>query len=307
MIVVEQLTKRFGSKLAVDNLSFEVRAGAVTGFVGPNGSGKSTTMRCMLDLARPTAGRASIDGMAYRKHRQPLHVAGAVLDAKSFHPGRTAANHLAVQAVANRIPRARVGEVLELVGLTQMAKRRAGSFSLGMGQRLGIAAALLGKPKALILDEPMNGLDPDGVSWLRELMRHLASEGTAVLVSSHLLSEVALVCDELVVIGQGKVLANESMQSFMDRNAQQWVHVTVTDPELLAQLVVGEGGMVHARDGHSLEVRGMARERVGELAFRNNLMVTELTSQSQSLEQVFLDLTGGSVEFRSGGTFGGGA
>ena len=256
-------------------------------------------MRCILGLARPQQGRTSIDGRPYVAHRRPLTIAGAVLDAKAFHPGRSARNHLAALATSNGIQKKRVGEVLELVGLSSVANKRAGSYSLGMGQRIGIAAALLGNPKALILDEPMNGLDPDGVYWLRELMRHCASEGKAVLISSHLLSEVALVADDLIVIGRGQVLANESMQGFMERNARSWVQVSGSDPEVLARVVVEAGGAIYPIGDGTLQVTGLERAHIGELAFRNNVMLTELVTHSQSLEQVFLQMTADAVEYRS--------
>ncbi|MGB2756985.1 MAG: ATP-binding cassette domain-containing protein [Acidimicrobiia bacterium] len=301
MILVEHLTKRFGDTVAVNDLSFEVRPGAVTGFVGPNGSGKTTTMRCMLNLARPSSGHVSIDGKVYAKHHHPMHVVGAVLDAKAFHPGRTAKDHLYSLAVSNGIPKRRVGEVLEMVGLTSVAKKRAGKFSLGMSQRLGIAAAMLGDPGILIFDEPMNGLDPDGVRWVRDLMRAFAGEGKAVLVSSHLLSEMALVADELVVIGRGSVLANESAATFMERNARQWVSVRVEDLAALETAIGAAGGVATRTADGALDVTGIDIASVGALAFHAGLMVTELAEHHESLEDVFLELTADSVEYRAPG------
>lgn len=299
MITVEHLTKRFRAKVAVNDLSFEVRPGAVTGFVGPNGSGKTTTMRCMLNLARPTSGSVKIDGKAFANHPNPMHVVGAVLDAKAFHPGRTAKDHLYSLAASNGIGKRRVGEVLEMVGLESVAKTRAGKFSLGMSQRLGIAAAMLGDPGILILDEPMNGLDPDGVRWVRELMRAFASSGKAVLVSSHLLSEMALVADELVVIGRGKVLANESAASFMERNGRSWVRVRVPEAAPLESAIRGAGGVSTRTADGALDVTGIDIAALGALAYHAGLMVTELSEHHESLEDVFLGLTSDSVEYRA--------
>ncbi len=302
MIEVEHLTKRFGEKVAVSDLSFVVRPGAVTGFVGPNGSGKTTTMRCMLGLARPNTGAIRIEGKPYASHRSPLHVVGAVLDAKSFHPGRTARDHLLAMAVANGIGKTRVREVLQAVGLEGQARKRAGKFSLGMSQRLGIAAALLGDPGILILDEPMNGLDPDGVRWIRDLMRAWAARGKSVLVSSHLLTEMALVADELVVIGRGALLANESTASFMDRHARTWVRLRVNDSAVMEDAVRAAGGLATQVEDGALNIVGVERAAVGELAFRAGLMVTELSEHRESLEDVFLELTGDSVEYRANGS-----
>ncbi|MCZ2524266.1 ABC transporter ATP-binding protein [Streptomyces sp. HB2AG] len=301
MIELEGLTKRYGDKLAVDNLTFSVRPGVVTGFLGPNGAGKSTTMRMMLDLDRPTAGSVRIDGKHYRQLDEPLKHIGALLDAKAVHGGRTAHNHLLCLAQSNRIPRARVDEVLETVGLTAVAKKRSGGFSLGMGQRLGIAAALLGDPRILMFDEPVNGLDPEGIHWIRNLMKDLAAQGRTVFVSSHLMSEMALTADHLIVIGRGKLLADTSMADFIAVNSRSFVRIRTPEPERLRDALAkaGASAPTTAADG-ALEVEDLPAERIGELAAEHGLVLHELSPQRASLEEAFMRMTAASVEYQAG-------
>ncbi|GAA0494904.1 ATP-binding cassette domain-containing protein [Streptomyces sp. NPDC046215] len=299
MIELRGLTKRYGDKLAVDGLTCTVRPGIVTGFLGPNGAGKSTTMRMMLDLDNPTAGTVLIDGRHYRQLRDPLRTVGALLDAKAMHGGRSAYNHLLCLAQSNGIPRARVREVLDTVGLSSVAGKRSKGFSLGMGQRLGIAGALLGDPQILMFDEPVNGLDPEGIHWIRNLMKNLASQGRTVFVSSHLMSEMALTADHLVVIGQGRLLADTSMADFIAQNSRSYVRLRSPDRERLLD-ALAQDGIAHVTgvDG-SLEVDGGDAARLGELAARHRIVLHELSPQRASLEEAFMQLTAESVEYHA--------
>ncbi|MGD9482283.1 ABC transporter ATP-binding protein [Streptomyces sp. TRM70308] len=299
MIELDGLTKRYGSTTAVDRLTCTVQPGVVTGFLGPNGAGKSTTMRMMLGLDRPTAGDVRIDGKHYEDLRSPLHHIGALLEAKSVHGGRTARNHLRVLAQSNGIPERRVPEVLDLVGLGSVANKRPKGFSLGMGQRLGIAAALLGDPKILMFDEPVNGLDPEGIRWIRDLMKHLATEGKTVFVSSHLMSEMALTADHLIVIGQGRLLADTSMAQFIRENSRSYVRVRTPEPERLRD-ALGEAGVTVAPGGDgTLEADDVDAARVGELAAAHGVVLHELSPQQASLEEAFMRLTAGAVQYQS--------
>ncbi|RAG82301.1 ABC transporter ATP-binding protein [Streptacidiphilus pinicola] len=299
MIEVNELTKRYGDKLAVDHLSFTIPQGVVTGFLGPNGAGKSTTMRMLLDLDRPTSGTVRIDGKHYGELREPLKYIGALLEAKAVHPGRTAHNHLRWMAASNRIPAQRVDEVLALVGLTAVAKKRSGGFSLGMGQRLGIAAALLGDPKILMFDEPVNGLDPEGIVWVRNLMKSLAAEGRTVFVSSHLMSEMALTAEHLIVIGRGRLLANLPMNEFIDQNSRSFVRLRTPQPEQLLDALSREG-MTASLDGNGAwEVENGDMARIGDLAAANGVTLHELSPQRASLEEAFMRMTAEAVEYHT--------
>ena len=299
MIELEGLTKRYGEKVAVNNLTFTVRPGIVTGFLGPNGAGKSTTMRMMLGLDRPTAGDVRIDGKHYEQLKDPFRYIGALLDAKAMHGGRSAFNHLLCLAQSNGIPRSRVHEVLDTVGLTSVAKKKAKGFSLGMGQRLGIAGALLGDPRILMFDEPVNGLDPEGIHWIRNLMKSLAAQGRTVFVSSHLMSEMALTADHLVVIGQGRLLADTSMADFIARNSRSYVRIRSPHRERLLDVLHGAGiTAVQAGDG-ALEVDGWKPESIGELAAQHQIVLHELSPQQASLEEAFMQLTAESVEYHA--------
>ncbi|MFB7785019.1 ABC transporter ATP-binding protein [Streptomyces vinaceus] len=300
MIELEGLTKRFGAKTAVDHLSFQVRPGVVTGFLGPNGAGKSTTMRMMLDLDNPTSGTVRIDGKHYRELPEPLKHIGALLDAKAMHGGRTAYNNLLCLAQSNRIPESRVAEVLDLVGLTAVAKKKSKGFSLGMGQRLGIAAALLGDPEILMFDEPVNGLDPEGILWIRNLMKGLASEGRTIFVSSHLMSEMALTADHLIVIGQGKLLADMSMADFIHENSRSYVRVRSPQQERLKDVLHGAGiDAISVPATGTLEIDGVAAEQLGELAAQHQIVLHELSPQRASLEEAFMRMTADSVEYHA--------
>jgi len=299
MIELEGLTKRYGEKLAVDHLSFTVRPGVVTGFLGPNGAGKSTTMRMMLGLDRPTEGHVRIDGRRYEELADPLEYIGALLDAKATHGGRSAYNHLLCLAQSNGIPASRVHEVLDTVGLTSVARKKAKGFSLGMGQRLGIAAALLGDPRILMFDEPVNGLDPEGIHWIRTLMKSLAAQGRTVFVSSHLMSEMALTADHLVVIGQGRLLADTTMADFIARNSRAFVRVRSPQHEQLLDALHEAGITVIEAGGGALEIDGDMAERIGELAARHGLVLHELSPQQASLEEAFMQLTAESVEYHA--------
>jgi ABC-2 type transport system ATP-binding protein len=302
MIEVVDLTKRFGGKTAVDHLSFQVKPGVVTGFLGPNGSGKSTTMRCMLELDRPDTGTARFDGKRFRELDQPLHKVGALLDAGYVHPGRSGRNHLRWLAASNGIHRKRADEVLELVGLASEAGSRMRSYSLGMRQRLGLASVLLGDPQTIILDEPANGLDPEGIRWIRDMLSWLAGQGRTVLVSSHQLSEMALIASDLVVIGQGHLIEQSTVTDFVARYADVWVKVKSPAAGPLQQLVVAAGGTVVAPDPMSLEIRGLTTTQVGELAGTNQIVLHELSPQTGSLEDAYLKATADSVVYRSGGS-----
>ncbi|MFE0731443.1 ABC transporter ATP-binding protein [Streptomyces antibioticus] len=299
MIEVEGLTKRYGDKVAVNDLSFTVRPGIVTGFLGPNGAGKSTTMRMMLGLDRPTAGDVRIDGTHYDRLKDPLTSIGALLDAKAVHGGRSAYNHLLCLAQSNGIPRARVDEVLDTVGLTAVARKKAKGFSLGMGQRLGIAGALLGDPRILMFDEPVNGLDPEGIHWIRTLMKSLAAQGRTVFVSSHLMSEMALTAEHLVVIGQGRLLADTSMADFIARNSRSFVRIRTPQRERLLDLLRGAGLTVVESGSGVLEADGGTSGQIGELAARHQITLHELSPQQASLEEAFMRLTAESVEYHA--------
>ncbi len=298
MIEARGLTKRYGTTVAVDDLSFEVRPGQVTGFLGPNGSGKSTTMRMIMGLDHPSAGSVTVNGRRYGDLPRPLREVGALLEAKAIHPGRSAYNHLWCLAQTNGIPRSRVDAVLELVGLADVARRRAGAFSLGMGQRLGMAAALLGDPGVLLFDEPVNGLDPEGIRWVRNLLKGLAAEGRTVFVSSHLMSEMALTADHLVVIGRGRLIADLPVQEFIAQSSRQYVRARSPEPARLAELLRSAGATVVAETDGSLTVTGLAMADVGEVAARNQVVLHELSPQAGSLEDAFMELTNASVEYR---------
>ncbi|MFJ5222122.1 ABC transporter ATP-binding protein [Streptomyces sp. NPDC088400] len=299
MIEVEGLTKRFGRTVAVDHLSFRVRPGVVTGFLGPNGAGKSTTMRMMLDLDNPTSGSVRIDGRHYRELAEPLKYIGALLEAKAMHGGRSAYNNLLCLAQSNRIPASRVSEVLEMVGLTAVAKKKSKGFSLGMGQRLGIASALLGDPEILMFDEPVNGLDPEGIHWIRNLMKALAQDGRTIFVSSHLMSEMALTADHLIVIGQGRLLANTSMADFIRENSRSYARLRSPQQEQLKDVLHAAGFTATETAGGVLEIDGAATEELGELAARHRIVLHELSSQRASLEEAFMRMTAESVEYHS--------
>jgi ABC-2 type transport system ATP-binding protein len=298
VIEAKGLTKRYGDKLAVDQLSFEVRPGVVTGFLGPNGSGKSTTMRMIMGLDLPNAGDATVNGRHFHDLAWPMHEVGALLEAKAIHPGRSARNHLLMLAESNRIGRRRVDQVLELVGLTDVANRRAGKFSLGMGQRLGIAAAMLGDPEVLLFDEPVNGLDPDGIRWVRTLLKSLAKEGRTVFVSSHLMSEMALTADEVVIIGKGRLIVQVSIDELLAQGSRQSVRVSSPDVAPLRSALEAEGAATSVEDDGSLTVRGKDHKEIGELASRLSVVLYELTPQTESLEEAFMELTEGSIEYR---------
>ena len=299
MIETTELTKRYGDKLAVDHLTMSIPSGEVTGFLGPNGAGKSTTMRMILDLDSPTSGSAKVNGRRYRDIRFPLHEVGSLLEAKSIHPARTARGHLQWLADSNRIPRKRVDEVLELVGLSAVAKKRAGGFSLGMGQRLGIAAAMLGDPQILLLDEPVNGLDPEGIVWVRSFLRSLAAEGRTVLVSSHLMSEMALTADHLIVIGAGRMISQGSVAEVVANSSGS--HVLVRSPEgaRLASVLSANGAEVTNDADDALRVRNVDIARIGQLAADNSIVLHELSPHAASLEQAFMELTRDSSEFQT--------
>jgi ABC-2 type transport system ATP-binding protein len=298
MIEARGLTKRYGSTLAVDDLSFTVNAGRVTGFLGPNGAGKSTTMRMMLGLDNPTSGQVRFDGKHYRDLEQPLHTVGALLEASWRHPGRSARNHLLWIAASNRIPDSRVDEVLDVVGLTPVARKRAGGFSLGMLQRLGIASALLGDPQVLLFDEPVNGLDPEGIHWIRQLMHTLADQGRTVFVSSHLLSEMAQTAQDLVVIGKGRLIYQGTTEDFVERATEDRVRVRSPHlPVLRAALERQGAAFATTEDDTALDVSGMSSDELGELAFTAGATLHELSPHRGSLEQAFIQLTGDSVEY----------
>jgi ABC-2 type transport system ATP-binding protein len=299
MIEASGLSKRYGDRLAVDQLSFTVKPGQVTGFLGPNGAGKSTTMRMILALDAPTAGRVTIDGKRYDELANPMRVVGALLDAKAVHGGRTAAKHLLCLAQTNNLPAKRVPQVLELVGLSAVANKRIGGFSLGMCQRLGIAAALLGDPQVLMFDEPVNGLDPEGILWIRNLMRALAAEGRTIFVSSHLMSEMENTADHLIVIGQGKLIADCGVDEFIARNSELAVRVRTPEAARLAELVSAHGGRSRPDGDNAVLVTGLPTDRLGDLAFDNGIRLHELAPVQASLEQAFMELTRDSVEFHA--------
>jgi ABC-2 type transport system ATP-binding protein len=299
MIEAHGLTKRYGGKLAVDDLSFTVRPGVVTGFLGPNGAGKSTTMRLILGLDAPTGGSVTVNGKPYRRHPAPLREVGALLDARSVHPGRSAYHHLLAIAQTCGIGRSRVDEVIDAVGLREVARRRAGGFSLGMGQRLGIAAALLGDPHTVILDEPVNGLDTEGIRWIRSLLRDLAAEGRTVFVSSHLMNEMALTAEHLIVIGRGRLIADTGMREFIAGAARDAVRVRSTDPDALAALLRPRAAEVSPGQDGALTVSGLTTDQVGRAAAAAGITLLELTARQASLEEAFIDMTSDAVEFRA--------
>jgi ABC-2 type transport system ATP-binding protein len=299
MIEVRGLTKRYGGKTAVDNLTFSIESGQVTGFLGPNGAGKTTTMRCILGLDYPNEGTITVDGKSYHDMAYPMREVGALLEAKAVHGGRSAYNHLLCLAQTNSLPRRRVGEVLELVGLTDVAKKRSKGFSLGMSQRLGIAATLLGDPKVLMFDEPVNGLDPEGILWIRNLMKALAGEGRTVFVSSHLMSEMENTADHLIVIGRGKLIAASSMKDFVASASGASVRVRTPSTDQLVRAVTAKGATTSTDDDGAIEVRGMSTEQIGDLAFSEGIRLHELTTVRASLEEAFMELTADSVEYHA--------
>ncbi len=299
MIEVTNVTKRYGEKVAVSDLSFKVEPGVVTGFLGPNGSGKSTTMRLILGLDAPNSGRTLVNGRPYRDHVAPLHEVGALLEARSVHTGRSAYNHLLAMAQTHGIARSRVDELIDLVGLSEVAHKRAGGFSLGMGQRLGIASALLGDPHTVMLDEPVNGLDPEGIQWVRKLLQRLASEGRTVFVSSHLMSEMALTAEHLIVIGRGRLIADTSVDEFVRRASKHSVLVRSPEAERLGKLVLGPEVSVDPIEASTVEIRGLSSEQIGTIAAENGIVLYELTSQRASLEEAFMELTRDSLEFHT--------
>jgi ABC-2 type transport system ATP-binding protein len=299
VIEAHELTKRYGDKTAVDGISFTIAPGSVTGFLGPNGAGKSTTMRMIVGLDRPTSGAVTVNGRPYAEHRSPLSEVGALLDAKAVHPGRSARSHLRTMAATHNIPASRVDEVIEMTGLAAVAGKRVGGFSLGMGQRLGIASAMLGDPRTLILDEPVNGLDPEGVQWVRRLVRSLAEEGRTVFLSSHLMSEMAQTADQLLVIGRGRIIAAGPVQQVIDSVSGAAVRVRSPRASELAELVRGDGVVVESPETGALDLRGIDPERVGDLACAHGIALHELTRRSASLEEAYMSLTQDEVEFRS--------
>jgi len=299
MIEATHLTKRYGRKTAVDDVTFTVQPGRVTGFLGPNGAGKSTTMRMILGLDRPTSGRVRVNGRSYAEHRAPLGEVGALLEAKAVHPGRSAYHHLLSLAATHGISRRRVEEVIGMTGLTEVAGKRVRGFSLGMGQRLGIAAALLGDPQTLVLDEPVNGLDPEGVRWVRTLVRRLAAEGRTVFLSSHLMSEMALTADHVIVVGRGRLVADAPVAEVIARTTSRTVRVRTPQAALLAGALERAGGAVAHVEAEQLEVTGLEAAEVGEAALHAGAVLHELVVASGSLEEAYLQLTADEVEYRS--------
>jgi len=299
VIEARGLTKVYGDKRAVDDLSFTIQPGVVTGFLGPNGAGKSTTMRMILGLDHPTRGSVTVNGKAYREHPAPMQEVGALLEARSIHTGRTAYNHLLALSQTCGIPRSRVDEVIEAVGLQDVAGKRAGGFSLGMGQRLGLATALLGDPRTFILDEPVNGLDPEGIRWIRDLLRSLAAEGRTVFVSSHLMSEMALTAEHLIVIGRGRLIADTSVADFIASASHNVVRVRTPDPEGLRAVLAGPDVVVTDGENGSLQVEGLTTDQVGIAAGQARITLLELTAQQASLEEAFMGMTSDAVEFHA--------
>jgi len=299
MIEAQGLTKRYGDKTAVDDISFTIPPGSVTGFLGPNGAGKSTTMRMIMGLDRPTHGTVTVNGKPYAKHRSPLSEVGALLDAKAVHPGRSARSHLRTMAATHGISTRRVDEVIDMTGLSTVATKRVGAFSLGMGQRLGIASAMLGDPRTLILDEPVNGLDPEGVLWVRHLVRQLAAEGRTVFLSSHLMSEMAQTADQLLVIGRGTILTAGPVQEVIDSVSGTSVRVRSPQVAELERLVVGVGVTVTSPEAGTIDLRGTTAEAVGTTAAAHGIVLYELSQQRASLEEAYMSLTQDSVEYRS--------
>jgi ABC-2 type transport system ATP-binding protein len=301
MIEAKALSKHYGSTVAVDDLTFNVMPGLVTGFLGPNGAGKSTTMRMILGLDRATKGSVTVNGSPYAAHRRPLTEVGALLDAKAVHGGRTAYNHLLAVAQSNHIARKRVDEVLELVGLNTVAHKRTSGFSLGMGQRLGIATALLGDPSILILDEPVNGLDPEGILWVRNLLKHVAAQGKTVFISSHLMNEMALTADHLIVIGRGHLIADAATSDVIQMSSSSHIRVRSPQAAALATLITANGGVATEDGDTALAVTGLTQEAIGELAAANGVVLHELALTQGSLEEAFMELTEDSVDFRAPG------
>jgi ABC-2 type transport system ATP-binding protein len=299
MIEARGLSKRYGDKLAVNELSFSVQPGSVTGFLGPNGAGKSTTMRMILGLDAPTAGSVTVNGKPYAEHARPLREVGALLEARAVHTGRTARNHLLVMAETAGISARRVDDVIDMVGLTDAARRRAGAFSLGMGQRLGIASALLADPKTLILDEPVNGLDPDGIRWIRTLLRGLADQGRTIFLSSHLMSEMALTADHVIVVGKGKLLRDQPMKEFIAAASADRVRVRSPQLDELRQALVLRGATICSVAGDGLELEGLTTDEVGIVAANGRLTLFELSSQAASLEEAYMALTEESLDYPS--------
>jgi ABC-2 type transport system ATP-binding protein len=300
MIEIRNLTKRFGDTTAVDNISFDVVPGRVTGFLGPNGSGKSTTMRMIMGLDWPTSGTVTVNGRPYEGLRRPLFEVGALLDANAVHGGRSAYNHLLSLAQSNGIAHGRVDEVIERVGLESVARKRAGGFSLGMSQRLGIAAALLGDPGVMLFDEPVNGLDPEGIRWIRNLLRSFATEGRTILISSHLMSEMALTADHLIVIGRGRLIADTSVEAFIAQSTQSFVRVRSPQLEALAGAITARGGTTRPEPDGALAVSGVQISAIGDLARNDGIALHELSPQVASLEEAFMELTRESVQFHAG-------
>jgi len=299
MIEVHELIKRYGTKTAVDGLSFSIKPGIVTGFLGPNGAGKSTTMRLILGLDKPTSGTATVNGRPYAEHTAPLREVGALLEAKAVHTGRSAFNHLRAMAATNGVPRSRVEEVIDLVGLREVARKRAGGFSLGMGQRLGIASALLADPHTLILDEPVNGLDPDGILWIRNLMHSLADDGRTVLVSSHLMSEMAVTAEHLIVVGRGRLIADMPVGDFIAQASHGTVRVRTPQAAALHDLLAGPEITITSLDRGMFDVNGLTTEQIGDRAATAGLTLHELTPQQPSLEEAFMELTKEAVEYQA--------
>ncbi|CCQ48342.1 ABC transporter family protein [Pseudarthrobacter siccitolerans] len=299
MIEAKGLTKVYGGKTAVAGVSFTVKPGLVTGFLGPNGAGKSTTMRMITGLDRPTSGSVTVNGLPYAHHRAPLHEVGALLDAKAVHTSRSAYNHLLAMAATHGIPKTRVREVIEMTGLEAVARKKAGGFSLGMGQRLGIAAALLGDPQTLILDEPVNGLDPEGVLWVRNLVRYLANQGKTIFLSSHLMSEMAQTADHLIVIGRGRIIADAPVKEIIAGTRQVKTLVRTGSALELSALLAGEGVTVDQSEPETLEVTGLDSRQIAQIALDNRVLLYELTPQLSSLEDAYFDLTKDEVEYHS--------
>jgi ABC-2 type transport system ATP-binding protein len=299
MIEANNLTKRYGEKTAVEGLSFNVKPGLVTGFLGPNGSGKSTTMRLIVGLDAPSEGRITVGGRAYRDYPAPLHEVGLLLEARSVHTGRSAYHHLLAMAQTHGIPRSRVRELISLVGLDEVARQRAGQFSLGMGQRLGIAAALLGDPEVLILDEPINGLDPEGIHWIRDLLKRLAAEGRTVFLSSHLMSEMAVTADHLIIIGRGRLIRDVGLADFVDEWSRQIVRVRSPQATRLREVILGPEIRVSSEEPGQLVVEGLSAERIGDTAAEHGLALHELIPEKTSLEAAFMELTREETEYRA--------
>jgi len=299
MIEVRGLTKRYGAKTAVDDLTFGIEPGKVTGFLGPNGAGKTTTMRCILGLDYADEGTITVDGKSYHDMAYPMREVGALLEAKAVHGGRSAYNHLLCLAQTNNLPKRRVNDVLELVGLSEVARKRSKGFSLGMSQRLGIAATMLGDPKMVMFDEPVNGLDPDGILWIRNLMKALAAEGRTVFVSSHLMSEMEHTAEHLIVIGRGKLIADCTMRDFIARASGAAVRVRTPSADQLAKAVTARGGAVAPDGDGNMEVRGLTSEQIGDIAFGEGIRLHELATVRASLEEAFMELTADSVEYRA--------